>query len=525
VVPATEESASGVRLAELLAALSLAVDLGLGLPMEHVLRQTLIALRLAEAQHLSAAEREAIYYVSLLAWVGCAVDAHELANLFGDESAMMADSYQVNMTGLPAAMFFARHLGAGSPPWRRAGLVGQFMLTGGRSVGKIMADHCRAAGQMAERLGFDAAVREPLLQAFERWDGKGSPGTARADQLSPAIRVVHLADIVEVFHRSGGVEAAVEVARSRSGTQFDPELVERFCACADEVLDGIDEVAGWDAVIAGEPGLERMLAAAELDAALETIADFADLKSAFTLGHSRGVAQLAGEAARALGLPDDNVTLVRRAGLVHDLGVIGVSSTIWNKTRPLTESDRERVRTHPYLAERTLARAPALVGVGTLAALHHERLDGSGYPRGLTGDVIPAPARVLAAADVYHALTEPRPHRLAFSRADAEEILRDEVAAGRLDGPSVTAVLAAAGHRTRKRTDLPFGLTARELEVLEQLARGHANPEIARRLVVSRKTVGAHLEHIYAKLGVSTRTEAALFAMRHGLIASGTAHH
>jgi HD-GYP domain-containing protein (c-di-GMP phosphodiesterase class II) len=177
-----------------------------------------------------------------------------------------------------------------------------------------------------------------------------------------------------------------------------------------------------------------------------------------------------------------------------------------------------RARTHPYLTERMLARVPALAAVARCAALHHERLDGSGYPHGLSRDAIPLPARVVAAADAYDALRNDRPHRPAVSDDDAANTLRDEARAGRLDAEAVGAVLAAAGRRVRPRELTPGGLTARETEVLVHLAQGLSNPQIASALTLSRKTVSAHLEHIYAKLGVSTRTQAALFAMRTGLI-------
>jgi HD-GYP domain-containing protein (c-di-GMP phosphodiesterase class II) len=508
----------GVRLAELVAALSLPVDLGLGQPMEHNLRQTLIALRLAETEGLSRDERAAIYYVSLLSWVGCVVDSHQVGAWFGDESALAADAYRVDRAGLPAVLFVARRLGAGRSPLRRLSLLGEFVVTGGRSIEKATQAQCEATGELADRLGFGPAVREPLLQAFERFDGKGSPGQLGGERLAPAIRIVQLADVAEVFHRLGGVEAAVAVARARRGTQFDPGLVDRFCGDAADVLGGLAAVGSWKAVIDAEPQLGRVVSGAELDAVLEALGDFADLKSPCTLGHARGVAELVTEAARRLGLPAGDVVVLRRAALVHHLGNIGIPSSIWDNPHALSDAERERLRTHPYLAERTLSHSPALAGIGVMAGLHHERLDGSGYPRGLAGAAIPMTARVLAAADVYHALTEPRPHRPAQPAAEAEQRLRAEVGAGRLDGDAVGAVLAAAGHRVRRRTELPHGLTAREVEVLVLLARGYSNPRIAERLGVSRKTVGAHLEHIYTKLGVSTRTEAALFAMRHGLL-------
>jgi DNA-binding CsgD family transcriptional regulator len=178
----------------------------------------------------------------------------------------------------------------------------------------------------------------------------------------------------------------------------------------------------------------------------------------------------------------------------------------------------ERVRLHPYLTERMLACSAALAPMAAIAVLHHERLDGSGYPHGLSGDAISMPGRLLAAADVYHALTEVRPHRPARSAQEASEQLRAEVAAARLDGGCVDAVLRAAGHRVRHKREWPADLTGREVEVLRLVAYGSSTREVASALGISRKTAGNHIERIYSKIGVSNRARAALFAMKHGLM-------
>ena len=364
-------------------------------------------------------------------------------------------------------------------------------------------------------------MRDPLQQAYERWDGKGSPAQLAGEQIAPVMRIVHVANDVEALHRIGGVEAAVEVVRSRRGTEFDPALVDLFCANAGDLLASLDDVDGWDALIGGQDELGHRLGDDELDRALEAFADYADVKSPFTLGHSRGVARLAAVAAATLGLPQADATLVRRAALVHDVGTIGVSAGILDKLGRLTEAERERVRTHPYLTARTFSKPAGLAAIGQLAATHHERMDGSGYPAGLSGDALPMAARVIAAADVYHALLEPRPHRPAAAPDEARRVLADEVGAGRLDGDAVPAVLEAAGHKVRHRRDRVGGLSVREVEVLVLLARGRTKRQIAEELAISAKTVGAHVEHIYTKLGVSTRGGAALFAMRHGLLPVG----
>jgi HD-GYP domain-containing protein (c-di-GMP phosphodiesterase class II) len=240
-----------------------------------------------------------------------------------------------------------------------------------------------------------------------------------------------------------------------------------------------------------------------------------DLKSPYTLGHSRGLAELAAAAAGELGA---NTRTVYRAGVVHDLDRMGVPNTIWDKRAPLTAGEVERVRLHPYYTDRILASVSALASLAPVAAQHHERLDGSGYPRGSKAESLTPEGRLLAVADCYEAWSEPRPYREALAADKIAARLREEVRAGRLDGAAVDAVLRAAGHHVRRNREWPAGLTAREVEVLRHLARGMSQKEIAERLVISRKTASNHIEHIYAKIGVSNRAMASLFATRHGLL-------
>ncbi|TWP35923.1 HD domain-containing phosphohydrolase [Leekyejoonella antrihumi] len=522
---ARETVAGGVRLAELLGVMSLGVDLGMGQPMEHVLRQCLIALRLAERAGLEEPERLVVFYTSLLAWVGCHVDAYEQAKWFGDDRALKADFRRVDFSGPTAQrMFIVRHLGTGKSAFERVGVGVDFVRGGGIQAARDMiSNHWRAADDLAERLGLDAAVRRSVGQTFERWDGAGVPTGAKGADVLTTSQLVSLADVVEVFHRAGGIDAAVGVARRRSGTQFAPQLVDLFCREARQLFADLATPTSWDAVLAAEPGSGIRLSDAELVAALEAVADFVDLKSPFTVGHSRAVADLAAAAARHHGLSEAEAHTVRRAGLVHDLGRLGVPNTIWDKPGALTEVETERVRMHPYLSERMLAFSGALAPLGAIAVQHHERLDGSGYPRGLAGDALDPAGRILAAADTYRAWLEPRPHRPAGTVEQVATRLRAEVRGGRLDGGAVDAVLRAAGHRVSVRTQWPAGLTAREVQVLQLVARGLSNRQIADELVISRKTVGNHVEHIYTKIGVSNRALASLFASRHALMNAVTA--
>jgi HD-GYP domain-containing protein (c-di-GMP phosphodiesterase class II) len=519
-------SSSGVRLAELVGALSLATDLGLGQPQQHVLRQTVLARRLAAAAGLPAREQRRAGYVSLLAWVGCISDSHELARWFGDDLRLRADSYLIDKAGLPLMRFMLGHVGAGAPPLRRLTMIGRFLAEGTGHASQSFVAHCQTTGDIASRLGLDAEVGRALAQAFERWDGKGVPAGLAGEQIDPVMRVVQIADDAEVFDRIGGPDAAVTMLRGRRGTEFDPALVDVCCTAADQLFAGLDQVDSWNAAIGDEATgdaatADHELTEAELTTALEAFADYADLKSPSRLGHSRGVAMLATEAARRIGLSGDDVILVQRAALVHDLGVIGVPTNVWDKAGSLSPADRERVRTHPYLTERILSRPPRLAEIGAIAALHHERLDGSGYPRGVRGDALPLAARLVAVADVFHAMGEDRPHRTRLDETERARALRSEVKAGRLDPDAVDAVLHAAGHRVPRRPTLPAGLSPREVEVLVLVARGLQNKEIARRLTVSPRTVSSHLEHAFIKIGVTTRGAAAMFAMGHGLVLSG----
>ena len=515
---ASESDRAQVRLAELVAALSLGIDLGFGQPMEHVLRQCLIALRLAERIGLDEEARAVVYYTALLVNVGCHTDAHEQARWFGDDIALKSGKYDHEPTSPRAAAAAMRRLGSGNPPLHRFRVGLEFVLSGRKEVDDMMAHHAAIARSLGDELGLPVEVAEALGAAYEQWDGRGWPAGLEGEAVPRAARLAQLGEYLEVAHRVGGVEAAKALARKRGGRQFDPALAALVCAEADMLLSDLDSVGTWDAVIEAEPALAVVLSGEQFDAALLAIANFVDLKSPYTLGHAHAVADLAAEAGEQLGLPDAALRVLRRAGLVHDLGRLGISNSIWDKPGPLGAGELERVRMHPYLTERMLHQSEALAPLGAIAVQHRERLDGSGYPHGLVGPAISLPARILGAADAYQAMREPRPYRSPRSANEAAAELRADGRAGRLDPEAVEAVLGAAGHRMLRRREGPAGLTPREVEVLQLLARGLPNKAIAERLVITPKTVANHIEHIYLKIGASNRARASLFAMQHGLL-------
>jgi HD-GYP domain-containing protein (c-di-GMP phosphodiesterase class II) len=369
-------------------------------------------------------------------------------------------------------------------------------------------------------MGLGPDVQAALGFTFERYDGGGLPAGARGDAIPLQMRVAQLADMVEVHHRVHGVSGAVAMASSRRGGQFDPQVVDTFVQNAEAILAGPPTGDAWDAALREAPDRRQKLDERGLDALLIALGDFVDLKCPFTLGHSRAVARLAADAAAAADLGADAVALTRRAGHVHDLGRIGVSNQIWSKPGPLTAAEFERVRLHPYLTVRILSQVPGMQPVAQLAGNHHECLNGSGYPRGLPEAALGLPDRILAAAVSYQSACEPRPYRAEQSPAAAMRRLRERVQAGELDPVAVDAVLHAAGHRAERPRMRPDGLTPREVDVLCLVARGASNKEIAQSLVISEKTARNHVERTYAKIGVSNRIGASMYALRHGLVNS-----
>jgi len=507
----------GVRLAELLAALSLGIDLGFGQPMEHVLRQCLIALRLAEQVGLDDADRATAYYTSLLLNVGCHTDAYEQAKWFGDDIALKSAKFDHEPKSLGDLVASVRLIGAGSPPLGRV-RAGLELARNVTSVTNMIAMHARLASDLADQLGLPDEVGDALAGSYEQWDGKGLPGERSGEAVPYASRIALLAEYLEVAHRRGGTTEAVAVATRRAGKMFDPTLASCVRADPDRIFDALGGGDTWATVIDAEPSRTRRLDGPRFESALTAIADFVDLKSPFTLGHGRAVAAIAASAGQHAGLGADDVALVRRAALVQGFGRLGVSNAIWDKPGPLTVGEWERVRMQPYLTGRMLHQSGELAPLGDLAIACRERLDGSGYPRGLPGSAISFPARILGAADAYQAMRERRPHREALAPGEAARQLHAEVRAGRLDGDAVDAVLAADGRRPPRRRAGPAGLTAREVEVLVLVAQGLSNREIAEQLVISPKTAGNHVEHIYTKIGAGNRAAAGLFAVRHGLL-------
>jgi HD-GYP domain-containing protein (c-di-GMP phosphodiesterase class II) len=518
MVAAAPTPRDSVRLSELLAAWSVAIDVGMVMPMETGLRVCSRAVRLAEQMGLDVALRRRVYYLALIRHIGCTAENRALADFLGDELAFRAGMGTRDVSNSRELMPYVLQMTVGSRPLLERPAALLQLLTHGRAMKDASSAVCEVAQLLIDRLGLPddlrISLREDVTMVFERPDGKGFPEGRRDVPLPP--QLVQLAEAVATHLRLADADATVAMLRERRGRAYLPAVVDAFLADDGDLLTDPDDA--WTDVLAMEPGGAPVLRPDGIDDVLRALADFADLKSPYTTGHSRAVAELGEAAARRCGLPAADATALRRAGWIHDVGRLSVSLPVWDKPGPLDRDQQEQVRLHPYVTERVFARSPFLRPLAAVAGQHHERVDGSGYHRAQHGAELSVPARILAAADVYAAVVADRAYRPAMSPKEAAAAMKAAATAGHLDADAVDAVLAAAGHPERRRPAAIAGLTARELEVLRLLARGLTNPAIAETLVVSRKTVEHHLEAVYAKLGVHSRSAATLAAVQHGLV-------
>ncbi len=510
-----------VRAAEVIGVACLATDLGMGFPFEHGLEATVVSARLARLLDIDIATESEVFYISLLMYMGCNTDAEHNIRLFSGsatanitpiqfgntsemfrgvirtlpdpEANLLTRSYQV-VTRLPRAATFQR---------------------------AHFTSMCEVAVTLADRLGASAEVSQTFNLLTERWDGKSILDRVEGDSVPMALRVAQVARDGAFQTLIGGRDYAADVVRRRGGGAFDPEIANVFADNADELLT-VESSDGsiWEEFLAMEPKPHRMLDPDGFNRALRALADFADMVSPRMTGHSQGVADLAYAAAGVVGFNNEARQTLRQAALVHDLGRTAIDPRTWQKPSPLSADEWEKVRLHPYHTSRVLAHASSLQGLAELACCHHEKLDASGYHRGVPGAALNPAARFLAAADAFHAMGEPRHHREPMSADEAAKQLAKQARDGKLDREAVEATLEAAGFETSRVTD-PAGLTKRETEVIGLLARGLQTKQIASRLDISAKTADRHIQNSYRKMGVSTRAAAALYASEHGLVPWG----
>jgi HD-GYP domain-containing protein (c-di-GMP phosphodiesterase class II) len=463
-------------------------------------------------------DQVAVFYTGVLHFAGCTAESEIDARFFGDELAARAQMITVahgSRLELVATAMRVAH--QGSPPLARAARMARAAFGGVAEFRKWAASHCDVARLLGARMGLPGQVQQALRHLYERWDGNGMPGELCGTQIPLPVRLMQVAQDADVTWQHGGAELVRSKLAERAGSGLDPEAVKAFLAAGDRLYEGLDAPSVWNDAMAAEPGPQPVVSGPGLDACLSAIGDFADLKTMWTAGHSRGVADLAARAGVVAELAAPEVVTLRRAALVHDIGRIAVPVSVWAKPGPLTRDEHEQVRLHAYHTERVLEACAGLRPLARLAGSHGERSDGSGYHRGSRAGDLPPAAWLLAAADCYQAMREPRAHRPAWSAQGAADELGRDAQAGKLPAEAVQAVLTAAGQPPRP-VPRPAGLSERECEVLGLIARGMATKQVARQLGISPKTCDHHIQRLYRKTGLSTRAGATLFALEHGLI-------
>ncbi len=506
-------------MADVVGSLSLVADAGFGLPPEESMRSCLVATAIARRLGLGEREVSDVFFTALLEHVGCSGTAHETARIYSDEMALYRAAVVTDDTVRDELFTMLPRLLSGRS-WSERLRILAFSVTQGSRFGRtFVASVCEVSRSTARRIGLSDGVQRGVHDVFEGWNGRGGFQELEGDAVPVQSRVARLAGIATRFGQIGGPDLAVATVRRRAGGMLDPAMAAVFVADARAILaeSAVDDPHA--AILDAEPEPVVTAPWSRLVEIAAAFGDLADLKSTYTLGHASGVAALAGSAGRALGLDAAAVGRLELAASLHDVGRVGVSDETWERPGPLSAAQWEEVRLHAYHSERVLARSAALEPAAVIAGMHHERLDGSGYHRGSSARELSLSARILAVADAYQAMTQDRAHRAALPAEAAAGRIYEDVEAGRLDGDAASAVVAAAGQRpTRTKPTRPAGLSEREIEVLRAVARGLTNREIGEAFAISPRTAEHHVQHVYDKIGVSSRAAAAVFAMEHGLI-------
>ena len=511
---------ANVTRSDVMVALSRATDLATGQPIGFAMTSCLLADRLARLAGFDAPARLAVLQQGLLRYIGCNSETQAMAALLGDEIAFRRDFSKIDAANAGAVMALVfkhlRQANAGLPLFAAITKIVQSFVASRSESTRILEGHCEVAQRLGQRLGLSHETSKGLGQLYARWDGKGIPASLKGNDIAPAVRVVALAQDALILREAFGEVEAMAQLKARAGHAHDPQMVALLLDHAPGIFSGLDDPkpAEIDKLLAQD---EMPLNAAELDEACLALADFIDLKTPFTTGHSRALAELASAAGKAHGLPANSTAQLRLAALVHDLGQAGVPAHILLKAGAYGASEWEQVRLHSYYGERVLAASPALAKLAQLTGQHHERLDGSGYHHAARGAALSVEARILAAAEAFENKIEARPHRAAHSPQAAAELLQKEVRDGRLDAGAVQAVIKAAGVKSNRPQGQNNELTTRETEILRALAQGLSMKEVGRALGISPKTVDNHIQNIYPKIGVRTRGGAVLYAVEHGL--------
>lgn len=493
------------------ASLTLILDLANGVEEESSQRTAAFAWHLATEACLPAADRGTAFMAALLYHIGCTAFASSEARFADDDIALRASLARIDRespSALAWALLRANH-GAAS---RITALI-NVGLNRADIRDHWMREACGAARSLAAHLGCTAATLLALDEVYERWDGRGGPHGLRGDALSVPSRVMQAAHVAVLFHAAGGRQVARTALQQAARGTIDPV----WAARAESALALLDTPSDLSTAFSAPESLEAA-AGISVTRAAEVFGEFADLQTPHTRGHSASVARLARATGLSLGLSPESLGALELAAHLHDVGHAALPTALWMQARPWSENERRRAQSHVSVTERILGQAPALQDAARIAGAHHERLGGSGYPRGTTSSQLDRASRLLAVVEVACDRAADRPHRCALGVMAVTRHLASEADEGRLDATCVEAVLLALGQARPRAAGANLQLTEREIDVLRPLATGQTNKQIARTLGISDRTVQTHTLHIYSKLGVDTRAGAALAASRAGLL-------
>ena len=440
-----------IRRAELIAALSHALDLTEGQPRGHCIRVCWLGMQIGIGLNLSTEELVQLYYALLLKDLGCSSNAARICQLYlTDDHKFKADFKRIDGSLSQALRFVISHTGLESSMAERFRAVVNIMRNGGQISRELIEARCHRGADIARQMNFGEDVAEAIQNLDEHWDGSGKPMGLHGRAIPLASQIALLAQVVDVFYMIGGREAATQEIESRSGTWFDPKLVEMFMSLAewDEVWETLNSPNLAAAVLALEPEEHTRLADDDyLDSVSKGFAMVVDSKSPFTAGHSERVAVYTDLIAEHLGFDASHRRWLRRAALLHDIGKLAISNTILDKPSKLNDVEYAQIKTHSKLSAEILSGIPAFHNIVSVAGGHHERLDGKGYPFGLTAPQINLETRIVTVADVFDALTADRPYRKAMGIDEALRIMSKEV--GTAFDPSCLNALVAALDQTK----------------------------------------------------------------------------
>ena len=437
-----------IRVSEILSALSYALDLTEGQPMGHSVRACIIGMRLAQQIGLPPSERGDLYYSLLLKDAGCSSNSSRLFHIVtADEIKAKHDVKLTDWTrvGWESLQYALTHVATGLPFLQRMRRLFQVAATQQQDSCALVKIRCERGADIAKQLGFSGSVVSGIYSLDEHWNGRGYPDGLRKGEIPLFSRIANLSQTLEVFHTERGPSAAIDAASRRSGRWFDPELVNAaVCMSKDGTLwSSLENPDSLHEVIKLEPEQRRITANEDaIDNICQAFAEVIDAKSPFTYRHSSGVAEAAMEIAHWFGMKPRDVKLLRRAALLHDLGKLSVPNAILEKPGKLTDEEWKVVKKHPYYTLEIMRRIPGFEALGEEAAAHHEKLDGSGYWRGLVAEQLSTFARILAVADIFDALRAKRPYRDSLPLEKTFSIMRGE-SPHALDLPCLEALIAA----------------------------------------------------------------------------------